>query len=83
MRGGQAISAEDRAIGLMLATARHGTGLSQAEVARRLGFAQSRLGKIETGARRLLFSEAQALADLYGVALADFVPSASMPDADQ
>lgn len=74
MRGGQAISSEDLAVGARLAAARHGAGLSQAGAARELGFAQSRIAKLEIGTRRLLFSEAVALARLYRVGLDDFVP---------
>lgn len=50
-------------------------GLSQAAAAIALGFAQSRIAKLETGSRRLLFSEAVDLARLYGVALDAFEPT--------
>lgn len=75
MRGGEPVSAEDLAVGRRLAAARSAAGLSQAEAARRLGFAQSRIGKLEIGTRRLLFSEAIDLAELYGVGISDFVPN--------
>jgi hypothetical protein len=39
-----------------------------------MGFAQSRVAKIEIGTRRLLFSEAIAFAQLYKVPLTAFVP---------
>lgn len=74
MRGGEIVSEHDRLVGRRLAAARRHSGLSQAEAARRMGFAQSRVGKLEIGTRRLLFSEAIGFADLYGVALADLVP---------
>ena len=69
MRGGQPVSEEDLALGRRLAAIRSEVGLSQTEVARRLGFAQSRIAKLETGTRRLLFSDAIAITDLYGVGL--------------
>ena len=65
---------EDLVVGRRLAAARAAAALSQAEAAKKLGFAQSRIAKLETGSRRLLFSEAIDLADLYGVAVASFVP---------
>ena len=74
MRGGLRVSDEDLAVGRCLAAARNEAGLSQVEVARRLGFAQSRIAKLEIGTRRLLFSEAIALAEMYGVSLSAFVP---------
>lgn len=65
---------QDQAVGERLAAARRVAGLSQAMAATRLGTAQSRIAKLETGARRLLFSEAVDLARLYGVPIEDFVP---------
>jgi transcriptional regulator with XRE-family HTH domain len=75
MRHGERISEEDIAVGMRLAAARMAAGLSQTEAAKRLGFAQSRIAKLEIGTRRLLFSEAIDLAEIYGVAVADFVPT--------
>jgi transcriptional regulator with XRE-family HTH domain len=74
LRGGETVSEHDLAVGRRLAEARGKAGLSQTEVARRMGFAQSRVAKIEIGTRRLLFSEAIAFAQLYKVPLTDFVP---------
>jgi transcriptional regulator with XRE-family HTH domain len=74
VRGGQPVSDEDRSVGALLSAARRATDLTQAEVARRLGVAQSRIAKLEVGSRRLLFSEAVSLADLYGVPITSFVP---------
>jgi transcriptional regulator with XRE-family HTH domain len=74
VRGGMRVSEEDLAVGRRLAAARNEASLSQAEVARRLGFAQSRIAKLEIGTRRLLFSEALSLAELYDVTLSAFVP---------
>lgn len=58
-----------------MAAMRREAGLSQAEAARRLGFAQSRIAKLETGTRRLLFSEAIAIVALYGTSLAGLATS--------
>lgn len=83
MRDGQPVSDEDLAIGACLAAARISAGLSQRQAAARLSspggpeLPQSRIGKLETGARRLLFSEAVAFARLYGVTLDDLVPDAA------
>lgn len=73
MRRGQMASEEDIAVGRRLAEARHAAGLTQAEVGRQLGIAQSRIAKLEIGTRRLLFSEALEFATLYKVKLAAFV----------
>jgi transcriptional regulator with XRE-family HTH domain len=64
---------EDVAVGRRLAEARHGAGLSQAEVGRRLGIPQSRIAKLEVGTRRLLWSEGVELAGLYEVKLQAFL----------
>lgn len=69
MRGGKPVSEEDLAVGRRLASIRADVGLSQTDVARRLGFAQSRIAKLETGTRRLLFSDAIAITGLYGIGL--------------
>ena len=73
MRDGQRVSDLDLAVGRRLAAMRNEAGLTQVEVGRRLGFAQSRIAKLEIGTRRLLFSEAIAIAELYGVTLSAFV----------
>ena len=67
-------TAVHRAIGTLLGDARAAAGLSQSEVAKRLGVAQSRIAKLELGTRRLLFIEAVELAEVYGVDLARFDP---------
>jgi transcriptional regulator with XRE-family HTH domain len=74
MRGGLRVSEEDLAVGRRLAAMRKEAGLSQVEAGRRLGFAQSRIAKLEIGTRRLLFSEAIDMAELYGVTLMAFIP---------
>ena len=67
-------TAVHRAIGTLLGDARAAAGLSQSEVAKRMGVAQSRIAKLELGTRRLLFIEAVELAEAYGVDLARFDP---------
>lgn len=52
-----------------LKEARTEAGLTQAEVARRLGKPQSFVSKAETGERRLDFLEVEALAIIYRVGL--------------
>ena len=47
MRGGERVSDEDLAVGRRLARARVAAGLTQTEAAKRLGFAQSRIAKLE------------------------------------
>ncbi len=69
MRDGEPVSEEDLATGQRLASSRAAAGMSQRRAAEALGVAQSRIAKLETGARRLLFSEAVAFARLYGVSL--------------
>lgn len=73
---------EDVAVGRRLAEARHGAGLSQAEVGRRLGIPQSRIAKLEIGTRRLLWSEGVELAELYDVQLQAFLVDVVDEDRD-
>lgn len=75
MRNGEVVTEVDRAVGRRLAEQRKKAGMTQVEVAGRMGFAQSRVAKLETGARRLLFSEAIAFADLYGIRLSALDPA--------
>ena len=49
-----------------LVQARHDAGLTQVEVAKRLGKAHSFLSKCELGERRVDFVELQQLAKIYG-----------------
>lgn len=74
MRGGEAVSEHDVLVGRRLAAARRKAGLSQESAAKQMGFAQSRVGKLEVGTRRLLFSEAIGFAELYGVPLGELAP---------
>lgn len=75
-------SAADRAdshslhatIGRRLRDARQAAGLRQADVARELGMTQTRIARLELGRRRLLYVEALAFADLYGVSVLSFDP---------
>ena len=55
-----------------LCEARRQAGLTQAEVARRLGKHQSFLSKCESGERRVDFVELLVFAELYGVDISYF-----------
>ena len=55
-----------------LREARQKSGLSQAEVAERIGKTQSYVSKVETGERRVDFLELEDLASLYGVTVRFF-----------
>lgn len=61
-----------------LRTAREQAGLTQAEVAKALGKAQSFLSKVESGERRLDFIELQELCRLYRKPLSYFEESANV-----
>jgi transcriptional regulator with XRE-family HTH domain len=58
-----------------LREARRQAGLTQADVARRLGKPQSFVSKCESGERRVDFVELLAFAELYGVDVAFFRPT--------
>jgi transcriptional regulator with XRE-family HTH domain len=62
-------------VGQRLAAARRAAGLSQTDVGHRLGVPQSRVAKLETGDRRLMYIEAFLYADLYGVSIEVFQPN--------
>lgn len=64
----------DAAIGRLLRDARQTAGLRQIDVARELGVTQTRIARLELGHRRLLYVEALAFADLYGVSVLAFDP---------
>lgn len=70
------------AIGSRLATLRRESGQTQEEVALHLGRRKSWLAKLERGQRSLLFSEALALADAYGVSVVALWPEVPTPTAD-
>jgi transcriptional regulator with XRE-family HTH domain len=57
-------------------------GLTQVEVARRLGTRQQYVSLVETGERRLDPVECQELAELYGVEIGELVGSAR-PESDK
>jgi transcriptional regulator with XRE-family HTH domain len=63
------------AIAARLAAARRTAGMTQIGVADRLRRPRSWIGKLETGRRGLLFSEAVELAELYGIEVNDLMPS--------
>jgi len=57
----------------LMVSAREAAGLTQAQVAERLGKPQSFVSKYERGERRLDFTEFLELADLLGVDIGKFV----------
>jgi len=59
----------------MLATAREERGMTQAEVARRLGKPQSFVSKYEAGDRRLDFTEFMEIATVLSLDIALFLSS--------
>ncbi|MGH7532295.1 MAG: helix-turn-helix domain-containing protein [Gemmatimonadales bacterium] len=63
-----------RAFLVRLIQARRATGLRQVDVARQLGFPQSRLSRIECGERRIDVVELAELARLYRRSLRYFLP---------
>jgi transcriptional regulator with XRE-family HTH domain len=71
------------AIAARLVACRQAAGLSQQAVADQLDRPQSWLGKLETGRRSLLYSEAVALAAVYEVEVAVFATGGgSLPDGE-
>jgi transcriptional regulator with XRE-family HTH domain len=72
MTEGHAVSAEDR-LQLLLRQMRTEAGLTQTEVAQRLGQPQSFVSKYESGERRLDVLELREVCAVVGVDLADFV----------
>ena len=65
-------STPNATVGALLRDARIGTGLTQAEVAGRLGVPQSFVSKYETGERRLDVGEVQAICRVLGLSLVEF-----------
>lgn len=57
----------------LLVSAREKSGLTQVQIAERLGKPQSFISKYERGERRLDFPEFIELADTLGIDIADFV----------
>ncbi len=57
----------------LLVSAREKSGLTQVQIATRLGKPQSFISKYERGERRLDFSEFIELADILGIDIADFI----------
>lgn len=64
--------AEYKALAKRLRDAREESGLTQVEVARKLGKPQSFVSKCESGERRIDVVELRVFADLYGKDLAYF-----------
>lgn len=57
----------------LLVAAREHSGLTQVQIAKKLGRPQSFISKYERGERRLDFSEFVELADALGIDVADFI----------
>jgi transcriptional regulator with XRE-family HTH domain len=72
MPKGQAVSAEEQ-LQLLLRQMRTEAGLTQTEIAQRLGQPQSFVSKYESGERRLDVLELREVCAVVGVSLADFV----------
>jgi transcriptional regulator with XRE-family HTH domain len=72
MPKGQAVSAEEQ-LQLLLRQMRTEAGLTQTEIAQRLGQPQSFVSKYESGERRLDVLELRQVCAVVGVSLADFV----------
>lgn len=70
MRPGAQGDSAKKAIAARLRIAREQAGLSQGQVARRLGWHRPTISAIESGDRRLLAEEVPTFADLYGVSAA-------------
>ena len=60
-----------------LRSARHGAGLTQQEVAAKLGKPQSFVSKCESGERRVDVVELERFAEIYGKAVSYFLPTPS------
>jgi transcriptional regulator with XRE-family HTH domain len=61
-----------------LRKAREGAGLTQAEVAERLGLYASFVSKVESGERRIDVVELAQFCRVYGVGLVEFLKSAKL-----
>jgi transcriptional regulator with XRE-family HTH domain len=72
MPKGHAVSAEEQ-LQLLLRQMRTEAGLTQTEIAQRLGQPQSFVSKYESGERRLDVLELREVCAVVGVSLADFV----------
>lgn len=71
------------ALGERLRTAREMAGLSQGQVAKRLGLHRPSVSEMEAGRRRVSAEELADLADLYAVDLSWLVGGESVPDEHQ
>lgn len=71
------------ALGERLRTAREMAGLSQGQVAKRLGLHRPSVSEMEAGRRRVSAEELADLSDLYAVDLSWLVGGESVPDEHQ
>ena len=62
-------SASGRGIGVRLRFAREAAGLSQGQVAKKLGLHRPAISELEAGRRRVSSAELTSLAEIYGVDL--------------
>jgi XRE family transcriptional regulator, fatty acid utilization regulator len=70
-------------LALRLTKARDKKGLSQTEVADRLGYEQSTISSIEGGGRRVDYFELQELANLYGESVEDLTRAPTPAEEDE
>lgn len=71
----------DEAIGARIREAREAVGLSQIEVAERLGYASAAtISYIESGERRITVADLHALSEVLGVSLSYFLDALPAPD---
>ncbi len=76
LRGGmrkKEIFQQNEILGELLRTIRKENGLTQAEIANRLGKPQSYISKYETGEKRLDLSEIRSIAQAIGIQLSEIV----------
>ncbi len=71
-----------RNIGIRIQQAREELGLTQEEMAARLGCTQSALSNYELGKRRLYLSSLEQIANTLGKPLSYFMESPASPDKD-
>jgi transcriptional regulator with XRE-family HTH domain len=72
MRKAHALSAQEQ-LQTLLRRARTEAGLTQADLAQRLGQPQSFVSKYESGGRRLDILELRDVCQVIGISLADFI----------
>ncbi|OGN92651.1 MAG: hypothetical protein A2Z75_08310 [Chloroflexi bacterium RBG_13_50_10] len=71
-----------RSIGIKIQQARQELGLTQEELASRLGCTQAALSNYELGKRRVYLAGLEQIADILGKPLSYFLESIARPDED-